>query len=210
MGIPHAPELKRKLMPPPTGPSLPRAVVLSDAAESDGKILHQLFKLVNAMMRKLCEMSEVVNRAEEKVDRLLEAQDDRRVTDLLEEIINFPIDDKDGLALLEDILTTSDNKVKLVGLFSLFYSPRRRLTFFSSPFFLDSPSQQGRWIRPGRLCTPHPRYNVYRQVRYGDGLGRQKQGKGSHCQFRNLQTNQRYIISPHVFPNCPSNDFIFF
>lgn len=59
-------------------------------------------------------MSEGLKRTEEKMDRLLEAQDDRRVTNLLEEIVNFPIHEKEGLALLEDILTTADNKVKLV------------------------------------------------------------------------------------------------
>lgn len=93
------------------------------------------------MMRDLVEWSEVVNRAEEKIYRVLEAHDDRCITDLLEEIINFPIHEKNGLALLEDILTTADNKVKLVGLFNFFcFSHCSRLRFSFVKIFLDPSS----------------------------------------------------------------------
>jgi hypothetical protein len=84
-------------------------------AETDGKVLQQLFKLINALMRKMIDLSQVVSRTEEKVDRLLESQDDRLVEEALEDVVGFPIHEKDGFTLLEDILKTGNNKVKLVS-----------------------------------------------------------------------------------------------
>ena len=110
-------------MPPvrvSNGPSLPTATVPSAVVtETDGKVPQQLLKLINAVMRKLIDLSQAVSRTEEKVDRLLESQDARLVEEALEDVVDFPIHEKDGLTLLEDILKTGNNKVKLVSKFLL-------------------------------------------------------------------------------------------
>jgi hypothetical protein len=147
MVIPPSPGSKRKLTPTsnvPTGPTLPRAnVSCAVAAEMDGKLLQQLFKLVNVMMRKLIDLSQAVTRTEEKIDRLMEAQDDRRVEELLENVVEFPINEKDDFTLLEEILTTGNNKVKLVrklirslSLFRFCSTLFGRLLFFIGPAVL--------------------------------------------------------------------------
>ena len=60
------------------------------------------------------ELKQGVVRLEEKVDRLLEAQGDRQIEELLEEIVHFPIEDADGFSLLEELLMTDTNYAKLV------------------------------------------------------------------------------------------------
>ena len=118
-----SPGTKRKVVPPvrvSNGPSLPTVTVPSAVVtETDGKVPQQLLKLINAVMRKLIDLSQAVSRTEEKVDRLLESQDARLVEEALEDVVDFPIHEKDGLTLLEDILKTGNNKVKLVSKFLL-------------------------------------------------------------------------------------------
>ena len=50
---------------------------------------------------------QAVSRTEEKVDRLLESQDDRLVEEALADVVDFPI--QDGLTLLEENLKTKSS-----------------------------------------------------------------------------------------------------
>ena len=55
----------------------------------------------------MIDLSKAVSRTEEKVDRLLESQDDRLVEEALADVVDFPI--QDGLTLLEENLKTNSS-----------------------------------------------------------------------------------------------------